>query len=177
MPESSNYIKVRSGRSLRRQNAESQQRIQIAGSNDISNQPGANGIHTPIRTLTGVLQPGQYEVSAAFFGETLTTRTGGMGSGGVEMPPLKPRAALDARDAIYPFNYNSRWLGQNKVSDSQDLPFSQIVAGSVEVNPSEVVNSGSIVNALERTTSLDGNRATRARESRKEWIRRALRGK
>jgi len=177
MPQSSNYIKIKSGRMLRRQNSNSQQRVQIAGSNDIDNQPGGTTAHTPIRTLTGVLQPGSYDVVDPFFGETLTTRIGGMGSGSVGEVPIKARGALSVADAPYPFNYNSRWTAQNKVADTQNLPQSRIIAGSVEVNPSEVVKSGNMSNALERTTSLDGNRHLRAREAVKEWLIKAQRGK
>lgn len=161
MPQSSNYIKVRSGRALRRKNEESEQRKTIAGSNDVDNMPGASTTG-PHRNPTGVPMPGQYETSVEF-GEGLSTRVSGMGISGVGMPVEVPRDPLSSAN-LYPYSTMDKQNDLMKQANPGELEGSSILAdGTVEYNPSNVVNSGTVHIELERTTSIDGDRIKRTR--------------
>jgi hypothetical protein len=179
MSETYNNIKVKSGRMLRRQNRDSQQQITKAGSNDVDNQPGKVGQNNPIRNETGVPQPGQFQPSPnIFWGETLTVQIGGMGVGGVGMPPETPRSPIISVP-FSPYPFSDSFRPRMLLNDPPPNPIGTrgILAGSNEDQPYSATHAGSIENALERTTSLDKDRPQRARESAKEILRRSLRGK
>jgi len=162
MPQSENYIKVSSGRALRRKNKESLQKTQVAGSNDEDNIPGATTTG-PYRNPTGVPMPGAYETSVEF-GEGLSTRVSGMGISSVGMPPEVPRDALSSTDTIYPYSTSQVFADKMKLANPGEMTGSSLlVDGTVEYNPSEITNAGSVTIEPERTTSIDGDRIKRTR--------------
>lgn len=172
----SNYIKVRSGRSLRRQNSRSEQRIQIAGSNDVDNQPGKTvNSASLITTLTGVPQPNQVTTDVQF-GETPTTKQGGMGTGSVGMPPLVPREPLSSRDLVYPFSYTHRLRQWNQLSGDSllsdiDKPDVTNNAGSNWQQPDKTTRSGDVFIETDRTVGKDQERLGRTRNRRRRNLR------
>lgn len=168
-PPSSNYIKVKSRRALRRENEASLQRIYKAGTNDIDNQPGATGINTPISSITGVPQPDTV-TSDVQFGEALTTYSGDMGKGSVGMPPEKPRPILTSNELHYPYSYTQR---QRQLNRDQDYPADNIQqsgmsAGANISQPEATTKSGTVAKYTDRTTGPDPQRLSRERLRRKK---------
>jgi hypothetical protein len=170
-----NFIKIKSRKKLRREIADSSLTHFKAGSND--QNPGAVGSNGPIRNPTGVPMPGAHQVSEIHWGESFSISQGGMGGGSVGSPPEVARPPLTAADAPYPYSSTTSKVVQYKLQDLAEISYSRIEAGAVENNPATSDNAGSIVNALERTVGPDKDRTERAKQSKLEWIRKAIRGK
>ena len=168
MVGSSNYIKIKSRRLLRRQIKASKQNINTAGSNDLDNTPGSTRGSTSTPTETTTMMSGQYSSNEVFFGESLSLQSGGMGMGSVSVPPEKPRDSSTSENmgAYYKTSTSIRDLNRPR---NADLPGSYIEPGSVESNPLEGGQAGSVTQETERTTSVDGDRIkrTRARDRRR----------
>jgi hypothetical protein len=161
-PPSSNYIKVKSRKKLRKEILDSKQAILKAGSNDIDNQPGSTSISGPISNPTGVHQPNTITTNVQF-GETYTSHVGGMGVGSVEGPPEKPRDSLSSNDTHYPYTNTQKWRQMNKQVEhpANLIPQSGMIYGSNDNQPVGTTGAGSLTKQPDRTTAKDPERRKR----------------
>lgn len=171
MIASSNYIKIKSRRLLRRQIRASEQATQIAGTNDISNNPGSVSPNSPLQNPTGVNAPNSFSVTEAFYGESLSLNSAGSGLGSVQMPPEQPRAPISS-DGLGPRYKIATTIRDMLRPTNPNLPGSEIQAGSNLQNPLGSGQAGNMSEELERTTSIDGYRSVRTRDREKRRVRR-----
>lgn len=166
-PPSSNYIKVKSRRRVKRENEESHLRKTKAGT--MYEMPGKAHLQSPIRSITGISMPQSFVPTEVDFGETLTTRSAGTGKGTVHMPPEQARPILTSHMQIYPWSFTQRWRAWGKLADSplSDIDRPYVQAGAIWCNPSATTGPGSMHKELERTSGPDSNRIKRTRRREK----------
>lgn len=171
MTSSSNYLKIKNRRLLRRQIRDSKQLIQTAGSNDADNMPGSVSGSSNTENSTGVPMPNSYYNTEVFYGDSLSLHSAGSGVGSVGMPPEQPREPINS-DGIGPRAKIASTIRDSLRPRNADLPGSQIQAGSNIQNPLGNSYAGEMSEELDRTTSLDGYRNERFRNRDRKRARR-----
>jgi hypothetical protein len=163
-PPSSNYIKVKSRRTLRREIDQGKLVVLKAGSNDIDNQPGTTAIGNPTFNPDGVHQPDTI-TGNEHSGDTISLHMGGMGIGSVGTPPTHGRAHKTELDGTNQEIITDKFRNRIKSYDEKanSLPHSFIEAGSNDSQPGVTYDSGSNNKQLNRTTGLDPDRLRRYR--------------
>lgn len=162
-PPSSNYIKAKSRRQLRREIDQGKLVINKAGSNDIDNQPGTTAIGNPTYNPDGVSQPDTITGNVSF-DNTISLHMGGMGIGSTDAPVLQARPHSTELDGTGPEKTAERFRNRSKLGDkANSLPYSFIQAGSNDSQPGVTYNSGSNFKQLDRTTGPDPDRIPRYR--------------